>query len=145
MRDELYSILTAPRETAKEIRELTDRIYELTWSTVPGAIRYDVPRVQTSPEDRMADTFGAIDEAQRRLVWLCRRKRKEEETVRRFVMACADLLSDERRVLRARYLQQEPWQRIADRIGVTDRRIYQIHREACAKLEAFLWPEGHKM
>lgn len=145
MRDELYAILNAPRETMDEIRELSDQIYAMLWSTVPGAIRYDVPRVQTSPEDRMAETFGAVDEAQQRLIWLCKRRRREEDTIRQLVMRCAELDPDERRVIRSRYLERESWSRIAGWLNVSERRVYQIHRSACDKLEAFLWPAGNKM
>ena len=145
MRDELYTILNAPRETENEIREVTDQIYTLMWSTVPGAIRYDVPRVQTSPEDRMAETFGVVDELRNRLLWLCKRKRREEDTIRRIIMGCVDLDPDERKVLRGRYLDREPWAQIAGWVNATDRRVYQIHRSACDKLEAFLWPTGNKM
>lgn len=145
MRDELYAILTAPGRTAARIQDLTEQIYTLMWSTVPGAIRYDVPKVQTSPEDRMAETFATVSELQNELLYSCQRKRREEDTIRRILAGCVDLDPIERRILRYRYLDREPWTKIAVWTDVTDRRIYQIHRSACKKLEAFLWPEGNKM
>lgn len=145
MRDELYETLRAPRETEKEIRDLTDQIYELLWTTVPGAIRYDLPKVQTSPQDQMAEVSAQIDLAQRRLVELCRRKQREQDTIRQIVMRCVDLTKAERQIIRGRYIACESWERISYDLDLTDRRVYQIHRSACDKLEAFLWPQVHNM
>lgn len=145
MRDELYAILTAPRDTDQEIRDLTDRMYELMWSTVPGAIRYDVPRVQTSPQDRMASVSAEVDEMQRKLVELCRRKRREEDTIRELIRRCVDLDVKERQVLRGRYLHRQSWEQIAAELASTDRWAYAIHKSAADKLEAFLGLWGNKM
>lgn len=54
----LYSV----RDEQKEIEELNERIYEMRMSLLPGAMRYDVDRVQVSPTDTTADrNAGKID------------------------------------------------------------------------------------
>lgn len=138
MRDKLYSILIAPTETTKEIRDLMERMDTLAWSMIPGAIRYDAVRVQTSPQDRMAETMGDIDEAQRKLRQLDQRRREEQERIRELCVQCLDLDDQERYVIIKRYLYRDKWESIAYWMGLTGRRIFQIHRSACNKLEAFL-------
>lgn len=112
----------------------------MAWSLVPGAIRYDAVKVQTSPQDRMAETMGSIDKAQRRLQELDQRRRREQETIRELCMRCIELDDQERYVITKRYLYREKWQDIAHWMDLTDRRIFQIHASACDKLEAFLGP-----
>lgn len=118
----------------------------LAWSLVPGAIRYDTVKVQTSPQDRMAEAMGSIDGAQRKLRELDRRRRREQETIRELCMRCIELDDRERYVILKRYLYREKWQDIFDGMArlfgeeLTDRRIFQIHGEALDKLEAFLGP-----
>lgn len=138
MRDKLYSILIAPTETTKEIRDLMERMDTLAWSMIPGAIRYDAVRVQTSPQDRMAETMGDIDEAQRKLRQLDQRRREEQERIRELCVQCLDLDDQERYVIIKRYLYRDKWESIAYWMELTDRRIFQIHRSACDKLEVFL-------
>ena len=110
----------------------------MAWSMIPGAIRYDAVRVQTSPQDRMAEMMGNIDEAQRKLQDLDKRRRREQETIRELCMHCTDLDDQERYVILKRYLYRHKWQEIADWMELTDRRIFQIHSAALDKLEAFL-------
>lgn len=138
MRDKLYKILIAPTETTKEIRDLMERMDTLAWSMIPGAIRYDAVRVQTSPQDRMAETMGDIDEAQRKLRQLDQRRREEQERIRELCVQCLDLDDQERYVIIKRYLYRDKWESIAYWMQLTGRRIFQIHRSACNKLEAFL-------
>ena len=138
MRDKLYKILIAPTETTKEIRDLMERMDTLAWSMIPGAIRYDAVRVQTSPQDRMAETMGDIDEAQRKLRQLDQRRREEQERIRELCVQCLDLDDQERYVIIKRYLYRDKWESIAYWMELTGRRIFQIHRSACNKLEAFL-------
>lgn len=146
MRDKLYLILAAPTETTKEIRRLMEQMDTLAWSMIPGAIRYDTVRVQTSPQDRMAETMGDIDEAQRKLQELDKRRRREQETIRELCMRCIDLDERERYVILKRYLHRNKWQDIFDGMALlfeeelTDRRIFQIHSSALDKLDAFLGP-----
>jgi len=145
MRDWLVTILYAPTETSKEIRALMERMDTLAWSMIPGAIRYDKPRVQTSPVDRLAEAMGSIDEAQRELAFLDQRRRKEESRIRELCMACEDLTEQERYVILKRYMYREKWESIAYWLDLSDRRIYTIHGSAVDKLEAFLSAGDNKM
>lgn len=138
MRDKLAQILYAPTETTKEIRRLMEQMDTWAWSMIPGAIRYDTVKVQTSPVDRLAEAVGSIDEAQRRLMELDRRRRQEQERIRELCVGCTDLDDQERYVILKRYLYREKWETVAYWMDLTDRRIFQIHGSALDKLEAFL-------
>lgn len=115
------------------------------WSMIPGAIRYDTVKVQTSPVDRLAEAVGSIDEAQRRLMELDRRRRQEQERIRELCVGCTDLDDQERYVILKRYLYREKWETVAYWMDLTDRRIFQIHGSALDKLEAFLCGQVDKM
>lgn len=145
MRDELATILYAPTQTTKEIRALMEQMDTWAWSMVPGAIRYDTVKVQTSPQDRMAETVGSIDDAQRKLMMLDRRRREEQERIRELCVSCEELDDQERYVILKRYLYREKWETIAGWMDLTDRRIFQIHGSALDKLEAFLSGQVDKM
>ena len=145
MRDELATILYAPTQTTKEIRALMEQMDTWAWSMVPGAIRYDTAKVQTSPQDRMAETVGSIDEAQRKLMMLDRRRRQEQERIRELCVSCPDLDDQERYVILKRYLYREKWETVAYWMDLTDRRIFQIHGSALDKLDAFLSSQVDKM
>lgn len=145
MRDELYMVLTAPTETTKQIRKLMERMDTLAWSMIPGAIRYDAVRVQTSPTDRIADTFGSIDEVQRQLEYLDQRRQDEEGVIRELCDRCPDLTEQERYVILKRYKDREKWESIGYWLELGDRRIFDIHGSALDKLDAFLCSDGNKM
>ena len=73
-----------------------ERMDTLALSMIPGAIRYDVDRVQTSPVDKIAEAMGSIDEAQRKLRLLDQRRRQEQERIRELCARCTDLDEQER-------------------------------------------------
>ena len=145
MRDKLYKILTAPAQTTKEIRQLMEQMDTLAWSLIPGAIRYDTPKVQTSPRDRMADAFSTIGDAQYKLAQLDKRRRQEQEQIRALCVSCQDLTEQEGYIILKRYMYREKWESISYWLGLTDRRIFQIHGEALNKLELFLEQQVDKM
>ena len=93
----------------------------------------------------MAETMGDIDEAQRKLQELDKRRRAEQERIRELCFSCADLDERERYIILKRYLYRRKWQDISYWMDLTDRRIFQIHSDALDKLEAFLELHSNKM
>lgn len=59
----LYSV----RDEQKEIEELNNRICELRMSFLPGAIRYDKDRVQTSPSDSVTERMAELGDYEKTL------------------------------------------------------------------------------
>ena len=145
MRDKLATILMAPTKTTREILELMERMDIWAWSLIPGAIRYDKDKVQTSPTDRMADVMSDIDEAQRKLTELETRRMREQIEIREMCDKCEDLIEQEKYVIVKRYMYMYKWDYIADILDLSDRRIFQLHGSALEKLETFLGAEVDKM
>lgn len=117
-----------------------ERTDTLAWSMIPGAIRYDTIKVQTSPRDRMAETMGDIDELYHELRGLFLRRATEEERILGLCRACGDLTDVERDVIVYRYVYRAKWEQISGYLNLRERRPFQIHQSACDKLAAFLWP-----
>lgn len=148
MRDTLYTILMAPTQTAKEIRSLMERMDILAWSLIPGAIRYDLDKVQTSPVDRLAEAMGELDEMQRKLKKLEERKELEQRIIINLcdkIIGCQDLTDMERAIIMERYGNSEAWDEIVYWLDISASHAFRLQRSALDKLEAFLDPYANKM
>ena len=63
--NEGYRWLSRPRAIDSKIRRLESKIEELRTCLEPNAIRYDVDKVNSSPDDMTSKIFAEIDEAER--------------------------------------------------------------------------------
>jgi DNA-directed RNA polymerase specialized sigma subunit len=103
-------------------------------SLLPGAIRYDKPNVQTSPDDQMLKIEARIDEIEISM------KTKLEALVNRYNNAVKYIgmldSSSHRMVLYEYYLNADrpSWEQVARRLDYSVDRVYQLHREAINKL-----------
>lgn len=131
VKGELYRI----RNTQKEINELKQRIDEEYYSLLPQAIRYDLDKVQTSPQDRMPDVMGQIDEHTRimydRLSHLLVRKQWAEHLINK--------LEDtrQRQVLDLYFLSVErmTMKKIADKMRYSEQQTFRYYSEGLKNLE----------
>lgn len=127
----LYSI----RDEQGEIKEIKNRIYELEMSLLPGAIRYDSVKVDTSPTDKTAEKLAEIadyrTELETRLVALTKRRRKAQRLI--------DALdsSIQRQILSMYFLQMRRARMddIASIIGYSTRQVYRAYTEALKTLD----------
>ena len=60
-------LLQSVRAEKLEIVILREQIEELKMSLLPGAIRYDKDKVQTSPDDQMSAVMEKVDDYERKL------------------------------------------------------------------------------
>lgn len=132
MTDKVYDFLTAPQVTAAEIKAKRRARAERLSAAIPGAIRYDVPRVQSSPSDRMSAAIADVDELDREIADLKDRMKNE----RRAIVDAADQFLDyqERRVIILRYIDRASWSCIASVLYRSKSTIHRIHRSAGEKL-----------
>ena len=65
---EAYVFLGQVRGYDNKIKRLERTIESLRYNLLPGAIRYDKDRVDTSPQDGMSELFAKIDVYERELV-----------------------------------------------------------------------------
>ena len=72
--DETYDFLMQIRRKEIIIRRKETQRDELRACLLPGAIRYDRDRVQSTPTDKMADVIVRVDELDREIEQLRREK-----------------------------------------------------------------------
>lgn len=64
---DVLKFLKSIRSKRAEVYTLKQARDELYWSLMPSGIRYDIDKVQTSPQDRMSETAGDLYEIQAKL------------------------------------------------------------------------------
>ena len=120
------------RELERTIWRLTLRRDELQSRLLPGAVRYDLDRVQTSPEDRFGAVAAAVADLDRKLQDL--RVRKADLVIE--VSEAIDELTDDREktILTAYYVGRLPMTEIADRIGYSLQHTYRLRKAGVSHL-----------
>lgn len=128
-------LLQSVRAEKLEIVILREQIEELKMSLLPGAIRYDKDKVQTSPDDQMSVVMEKVDDYERKLKHRLLSLLDKQSQASELIMELDDSL--QRQVLQLYYLDKDRlyWDDIATMMGYTKRRLYQIHGEAIEKLE----------
>ena len=118
--DETYDFLMQIRRKEIIIRRKETQRDELRACLLPGAIRYDRDRVQSTPTDKMADVIARVDELDREIEQL----RREKAT-----LAIEKLEDDnEKTVLTEFYIARAPMTEVADAINYSVRRAYHFRK-----------------
>lgn len=125
------------RNVRREIRLLQEQILRDTvYASNVKAIRYDVDRVQTSPDgDRMADIISGIVGAEDKLYKKVRDLMQKEEEARQYLI---QLREEYERVLVLHYFEGLKWEDVADKIGYDDKYIYDVKNRALDALTQLL-------
>lgn len=88
-------------------------------------------RVQTSPEDKMAKIMAVLDGVDRKIVGQIDKEQRLIETIQSQIDGIES--PKHRELLSLRYAHCLKWEQIADRMGYTERRVFQVHSEALAE------------
>lgn len=125
------------RNVRREIRLLEEQILRDTvYASNVKAIRYDVDRVQTSPDgDRMADIISGIVGAEERLYNKIRYLMKQEDEARRLLI---QLREEQERVLVLHYFNGLKWDDVAEQTGYSLSRVYEIKNDGLHELTLIL-------
>lgn len=125
------------RNVRREIRLLQEQILRDTvYASNVKAIRYDVDRVQTSPDgDRMADIISGIVGAEDKLYKKVKDLMQKEEEARQYLI---QLREEYERVLVLHYFEGLKWEDVADKIGYDDKYIYDVKNRALEALTQLL-------
>jgi DNA-directed RNA polymerase specialized sigma24 family protein len=125
------------REIRREIRLLEEQILRDTvFASNVKAIRYDVDKVQTSPDgDRMADIISGIVGAEDKLYKKVTDLMQKEEEARQYLI---QLREEYERVLVLHYFEGLKWEDVADKIGYDDKYIYDVKNRALDALTQLL-------
>ena len=129
------------KEYLKSIRRWRGRIdgygqrIEALRTKVTGmqAITYDKVRVQTSPENQMAEIIAQLIDIELRHARMLLAYQEQ-------IVQCEEMiegLEDERheQVLAMRYIDGMSWERIAERTGYSYRNVTRLHGKALAAFE----------
>ena len=125
------------RNVRREIRLLEEQILRDTvYASNVKAIRYDVDRVQTSPEgDRMADIISGIVGAEEKLYKKIEYLMKQEDEARMYLLR---LQEEQERVIVLHYFNDLKWDDVAEQTGYSLSRVYEIKNEGLNKLSELL-------
>lgn len=118
-----------------EIVQLQEKIDTAEASLLPKAIRYDLDKVQTSPENPMYDVLAEIEEYKKEML-----KRTHRLILRRRkAIRMLDQLSDtrQRQALFLYYLDPSllTMEQVGEKMIYSEREAWRIHDAAMAKLE----------
>lgn len=128
MTDKVYEFLNGPKFTAEQIQAKKRKRTERLLAMVPGAIRYDTPRVQSSPSDRMSEIMGEVDELDQEiedLRELLRQRRQEVADLSR-----RELDEQACRVIILRYIDGLQWRDVAAAVHRSESTVFRIHKDA---------------
>jgi tetrahydromethanopterin S-methyltransferase subunit G len=104
--------------------EIRDRMQGIS-SPSPGQ------RVQTSPEDKMSKLMARLDNIDRKIAGQIDREQRLIETIQSQIDGIES--PKHRELLSLRYVHCLKWEHIADRMGYTERRVFQVYGEALAE------------
>lgn len=130
--DELYSKLKEPRRISIQIKSINAEIEHIRGLMLPGAIRYDRERVDTSPEDKMQKLYAQLDEKER-----VRAKLLDElfEAIK-VVKAYSELILDDREkaIVLMRFNACLDWDEIADELKYSRSHVIRLYNKGIEEI-----------
>lgn len=130
---EACEFLGGLRRHTKKAKKLEEKIEEKRYSLLPGAIRYDKDRVNTSPRDQMLEGFEEIDELERQLIDENRECYRAIIDISRAILQIPE--GPERRFLLEYYINMKDIYKISAKLDYSLRHTYRLQRKA---MEVFM-------
>lgn len=130
--NETYDFLMQTRRKEVIIRRKESQRDELRACLLPGAVRYDRDKVQTTPTDKMSDVMARVDELDREIEQL----RREKASLVIEISDAIEKLEDdnEKTVLTEFYIARAPMTAAADAINYSVRRAYDFRKRGVVHL-----------
>ena len=130
--NETYDFLMQIRRKEIIIRRKETQRDELRACLLPGAIRYDRDRVQSTPTDKMSEVIARVDELDREIEQL---RREKASLIIEIGDAIENLQDDnEKTVLTEFYIARAPMTQAADAINYSVRRAYDFRKRGVIHL-----------
>ncbi len=120
------------RRTENAIKRKQLRREELKSCLLPGAIRYDLDKVQTSPKDKLTEIIAKVDELDRQIEELMQEKAMLIIKIGEAIERLED--DNEKTVLTEFYIGRIPMRDVAPAIGYSPRRAYQFRERGVIHL-----------
>lgn len=139
MTDRVHAFLIKPRKIRAQIRQTQSRIEGLRLSMLPGAIRYDKDRVQSSigEGDQLAEYAARLTELEHELEVLRGEYLDAQDAI---VEASSYLTEDDygATIILMRYISDVDFSDIADEIGMTRRHMFRYYKIALENLDKYV-------
>jgi DNA-directed RNA polymerase specialized sigma subunit len=129
---QVYEYLNSVRVLHWRWLRLKAKHDELESCLLPAAIRYDKDKVQTSPDDPMSRIVAEINELEREMSQVQIAKSKRVEEIYRDIRSVD--LEEERTALTMRFVNRISVSEIADKMGYSEKRIYQFMDQGAAQI-----------
>lgn len=127
-RDHLKSV----RVFNRRLERLTSKKRTLEKSLYPGAIRYDLEKVQSSKEDKYPEIIAEINRLETLIDNLIKAKFKKIQEISKDIDSLYD--EDEKTVLNYYFVENKSVTEIANDLGYSNPGIYGIMRRGCIKI-----------
>jgi len=132
MNKQAYEFLNSARVLHWQWLRVKAKHDELESCLLPGAIRYDRDKVQTSPDDIMGRILAEVNELEQRMEQLQVAKSKRIEEIDKIINS---LQSDEERtVLTMRFINRIPVTEIAEAMGYAEPTIYKFMNQGSEEI-----------
>ena len=130
--NETYDFLMQIRRKEIIIRRKETQRDELRACLLPGAVRYDRDKVQSTSTDKMSDVMARVDELDREIEQL----RREKASLVIEISDAIEKLEDdnEKTVLTEFYIARAPMTQAADAINYSVRRAYDFRKRGVIHL-----------
>lgn len=129
-RTDAKTFLRKIRTERREIAILENKIKAKRFELLPGAIRYDTDKVQTSPKDRLSELVAELNNYEDKLKELAVRMYRNQTIA---IDAIARIPSSEQRqVMEIYYLSNNnpTWDDVADELSYSRRSVLNYHGDA---------------
>ncbi len=115
-----------------QIMRLNSKKNALEQSLLPGAIRYDLDKVQTSKEEKHSKIVTEIVYLERQINELIDIRFDRIQKISRDIDKLSD--EDEKTVLTYYFVEHQKIEVISDKLGYSDQGIYGIMRRGCINI-----------
>lgn len=140
---DILKFLKQIRTKRRELGILENSIQELRFMLMPSGIRYDLDKVQTSPEDRLSQSVAD-------LVAVERRQKRQIDRLMSDIAKAEKLIEtmptpEYRELIRLRYvsggLKLMTWEQVAEQMGYSADHVRgKLHGKAIAEARR-VWPD----
>lgn len=131
MKEAVYRVLTKPKRIRAQITKSEAEMQGLRLSMLPGAIRYDKDKIQTSPDDPMTKYAARMDDLTRKITEL----KNEYMDAQDEVVDLANTLDDPQSVIiTLRFISGCDFSEIAKSLHMSERQMFRYYKQATDEL-----------
>ena len=131
MTQKVYDILTKPKVIRAQIRKAEAEREGLRLSMLPPAIRYDIDKVQTSPQDPFVQYAARFEEIERRIALLQIDYLNAQDDV---VSLANKLEEPQSTIITLRFVSGMDFNEISKSIHMSERNMFRHYRKGTEEL-----------